>query len=527
MKTVARFLILLSTLITIGQNEALSTGQFFEGEPFLAIHPDNPNQLTVAWMGFVNVSERIKIKTRTSFDAGETWEPIVEIDHAQNGFSSADPSIAFDTDGNIVVSFIDWTGDQVDPIEGGIYIATSFDNGASFSSPEEVLNVDVAPDQRIIDRPWLEIDRSTGANAGTFYVTTMNGKEALPPFRPLVSIKNPTDTDFTLQPVDDDEWLSGALIEQPMPTPAISANGTFYAVYPSFVISQNIFPQFVLATSIDGGGSFTYSTVFASAQTANQDGNTLPKRAYLLIANPADENHLALFFLNSVNGDLDIYMTEILSQGSIWSTPIRVNDDAISNGRMQDMVWADFSNNGDLVVAWRDRRNAPDEGYETASEIWGAYRANGESSFEPNFQITSETVAYDDILAGAGNDFLGVQLEEDVVHTTWGDPRDGTLTIWYQKLDTQGNILSITTIAEEVYQKLIVFPNPATKKVQVVCKDWQSITLVNTTGKIMTTLQNTENKIAQEIDLTFLPLGTYIVQVKTANEIISHKIIKN
>lgn len=526
MKTFISFLFLLCTLISLGQNQALSTGAFFEGEPFLAIHPEHPNQLIVAWMGFGGPSQRIKIKTRTSFDSGATWQPIVEIDHAQSGFTSADPSIAFDVDGNIVVSFIDWTGYEVAVIEGGLYIATSFDDGASFGTPQEVLNVNVALEQKIIDRPWLEIDRTTSSNSSTYYVTSMNGKDALPPFRPLVSIKQPEAATFTLQPVDDEGWLSGAFISQPMPTPAIATNGTFYAVYPSFVPSQNILPQFVIAKSTDSGATFTYNTVFASAQTANQDGDTLPKRAYLLIANPANENHLAFFFLSGIHDDLDIFITETLDQGNSWTSPSRVNDDTIGNGRMQEMVWADFSTTGDLVVSWRDRRNAPDEGFETASEIWGAYRTNGQNNFAPNFQITSETVPYNDILAGAGNDFLGVQIENNTIHTTWGDPRNGTLTIWYQRLDTEGNILSITNIAEEVLPPLQVFPNPTTDKLQVIYTNWKSITVMETNGKKVMTFYNTKHKPSQEIDLTSLSLGTYVLKIETENETLSHKIIK-
>ena len=52
---------------------------------------------------------------------------------------------------------------------------------------------------------------------------------------------------------------------------------------------------------------------------------------------------------------------------------------------MQDLVWADFDEDGDLVISWRDRRNGDEGTYETASEIWAAFRDKDELVFSPNF----------------------------------------------------------------------------------------------------------------------------------------------
>ncbi|MDX1652776.1 MAG: hypothetical protein R3277_09815 [Brumimicrobium sp.] len=45
------------------QNLNISTGLVFEGEPFIAINPNNNQHLVVAWMGF-KLGQEIVIKTK-------------------------------------------------------------------------------------------------------------------------------------------------------------------------------------------------------------------------------------------------------------------------------------------------------------------------------------------------------------------------------------------------------------------------------------------------------------------------------
>ena len=487
------FLLYFISILGIAQNVAISTDSVFDGEPHLAVNPQDSNHLIIAWMGFTNVSQRIQIKTRSSFDGGTTWQPTVSLEHAASGYTSADPSIAFDENGNIVIAYIDFTGTDSDPIFGGIYISKSTDNGATFSPPIEVLNISVMPDQKIIDRPWLQIDVSNGPNQGAIYVSSMNAKDSEPPFRPYLSVSTNGGNSFTLQSIDDTGWLSGNFITQPMPTPSVSSNGIFYAVYPSFVLSQSVLPQYIIASSTNAGQNYSYNTVIASSDIASKP-DPLPKKGYLLISNPTNEDHLGFIYLSKEHEDLDVFFTETLDAGTTWSTPIRMNDDPIANGRMQDLLWGDFNNEGDLIVSWRDRRNAPSTGYETDSEIWATYKPNGAVAFEPNFQITDQSIPYNDILASAGNDFMNVQLEANIVHTTWGDPRTNLLKIWYQKTNTDGSPLGISEITSEAKPPFYIYPNPANEFVIIESDTWNEIYIYSQDGRKVYAKTNTTNE---------------------------------
>jgi hypothetical protein len=343
------FCALTSFLMSAQIDINLSNGALFEGEPYLKANPQNPNHLVAAWMGFVNAAQNLKIKVRTSFDGGITWSSITNLDHVEPEYTSADPSIAFSPDGNVLIAYIDWTGSDGDPLAGGIQLSKSTDGGLTFNAPTEVLNIDVMPAQKIIDRPWIAVDRSNTSTSGNIYITSMNAKEASPDYHPFISTSTDGGNSFTLSTLDGDNWLSGDLITSPMPTPTVHLNGVFYAVYPSFVFSQNAMAQYILVASADGGATFNYQTVFASNETST-DNNPLPKKGYLLREDPSDINHLAFFYPSNLNEDLDIYFTETFDAGATWSVSSRINDDPIANDRLQDLVWADFNENGDLAI---------------------------------------------------------------------------------------------------------------------------------------------------------------------------------
>ena len=336
--------ILLSSLLS-GQNQNLSQGSVFDGEPYISIDPGNSQHMVVAWMGYSFLNQ-VVIKTSVSFDAGQTWSSKVNITHTNSSYTSADPSLEFDGNGNVFLSYIDYSP-VVD--SGYVYIRKSIDGGLSWGSPVPVIGMHSDPGKRALDRPWITIDRTGGQNDGNIYVTTMNASTMTavsPPYNPYF-IRS-TDGGATFDPwtyLDTAGWLAGMFINNPMPTPAISSNGVFHAVYPSYVPAQNAAPQLIIASSVNGGNNFSYNSVFS---TTNFFSDTLAKKAGLLKSNPVDSNHLAFISLGVDYGDSDVFLRESFDAGQNWSAPLRINDDPIANNRMQDLVWADFDIDGDL-----------------------------------------------------------------------------------------------------------------------------------------------------------------------------------
>lgn len=509
--------------ITHGQNQNISQGLVFDGEPYISVNPSNSQHLVVAWMGYAPLNQ-IVIKTKVSFDAGQSWSAKVNIPHAHTLYASADPSLEFDGAGNVYLSYVDFS-EMLD--SGEVFIRKSTDGGISWGNPVEVIGMHTDLNKRAIDRPWIIIDRSGGTNDGNIYVTTMNVSTfatTLPPYHPYL-IRS-TDGGASFEPykyIDATGWLAGPLIPNPMPSPAISSNGTIHAVYPSWDFTQNSYPQILLASSSDGGNSFSYNTVY-SAPTFFTD--SLAKKAGLLRVNPADDNHLIFLSIGNDNGDGDVVIRESFDTGNNWSLPTRINDDPIGNNKMQDLVWADFDHDGDLVVSWRDRRNAADSSYSTSSEIWASFRSKDSIEFSPNFRISDTIISYDSVLAAKGNDFMCIKLVNDTLNAVWGDVRNGKLNIWFNRMSLNGTILSTHQLNSESLPSINIYPNPTSSKFLIEGIVMEQINIYDQQGKGLLTEQYSEKSNSVTISLDNFSKGIYFLHIKTMDGFVIKKVIK-
>ncbi|MFH1121074.1 MAG: hypothetical protein V1775_14745 [Bacteroidota bacterium] len=513
------FLFLLQIHTIQGQNRNISNGLIFDGEPYLSVNPSNPHHLVVAWMGFV-FQNRVMIRTRVSYDGGNTWSQTVSVPHVSTGFTSADPSMAFDSNGNVFLSYVDY-----DPgfTEGAVYLRKSADGGLSWGNPVTVIEIDADPSQQPVDRPWISIDRTDSGQEGNIYITTVNASGAqLPPFHPYF-IRS-TDNGATFGPwryADTTGWLAGSLVRKPMPTPAVSSDGTFHCIYPSYVVQQSFLPQFIIATSENAGASFTYNTVCSSG-TSVAVADTSAKKGYLLKADPSDPDHLAFIHLSNENGDADVFLRESYDAGESWSDGTRINDDPSGNDRMQDLVWAGFDTDGDLAITWRDRRNAADTGYAASYEIFCATRYKDSPDFSPNFRISDNSIPFDDVLMGNGNDFMCVELYNDTLNVVWGDTREGNLSIWFQRVTMNGILVSVRQLAgEKLPEAGIVQISPNT--IEVTADNIKRIHIYNTAGILISETGDIGNTNSAILNVRGIVEGLYVFRIETMNGILRYK----
>ena len=443
--------------IVIGQNVLVSSGTYFEGEPSIAINPSNPQHLVAAWMGF-QFGQKIVIKSAYSTNGGTTWSAPIFQAHLAPGNSSADVSLGFDHLGNVFMCYIDY--DNAGFTQGQVVLRKSTDGGITWGTAVEVINISDCPNKLCIDRPWMVVDQSGNSPLAPIYVTTMNADQPAlitPPYNPYVSVSIDGGQSFMNPRVMDTvNYLAGTSITQPMPTPAIDGTGTFYAVYPSYVVSQSVYPRQVLASSTNLGTTITHEIVYQGLNVGVS--NSLFKRAGKLIADQAHAGHLAYCFLSEQNDQSDVYLMESSDGGNTWGTMQKVNQDPIGNNRVQDLLWGNFNESGDLVITWRDRRNAPNDGYEQASEIYAATKPFGALTVGPDYPISSQAAAHDTILEGSGNDFMSVVYAGDTCYAVWGDVRSGTLKIYLNKWNALTQQNSISVISEEY--GLLTYPNP-------------------------------------------------------------------
>jgi hypothetical protein len=515
------YLFLLFSITTFSQNTLVSSGNVFEGEPYLVINPQNQQHLVAAWMGF-QLNQKVCIKSAVSMDGGNNWSSPIAQNHEVATNSSADVSLAFNSAGVLFMCYIDYDNDLF--TNGQIIIRKSVDGGFNWSTSTEVINIADCPNQLCVDRPWMVIDRSGGIHDGTIYISAMNAKQpafVTPPFHPYLSVSKNDGFSFeTPRYLDSVNYLAGSTIPQVMPSPAVSADGTFYAIYPSYETSQSLFPRYLLANSTTQGLAINHIIAYQGVNIGVQ--NDLLKRGSLLKTDPSNSLHLAYFFLSEINDGADVYFTETMDAGITWTSFKRINQDPIANGKLQDLLWADFDLDGDLLVCWRDRRNGIGTSYAEPTEIYATVRPKDSLNFNVDYRISSQQIQHDQVLTNSGNDFMHTCLMNDTAYTVWGDVRTGTLKIYLNKWNIFSQVGSLSEIPTA--ETIPIIPNPSNISIQVPANFiGETYTIFSLNGSCIVK-KELENEF---IDISCLTKGSYILQINKEKHCFNSKFIKD
>ncbi len=505
-------------------NINLSNTSLFGGEPYLAVNPTNHLNVVVAWMALdATTGFRLSIKSKASFDGGLTWGNSFVQPHFGSNWGSADVSMQFRRNGTLYLSYID----SHQPDSGGVYITHSLNGGISWSTPTQIWNAAIEdPTKRPLDRPWLAVDNSGSINDGMFYITTKPAPWIAPPNRPYLKTSSDSgQTWSTYRYLDTTGHLVGNIIAAPMAFPTVTADGALCAVFPSYLTTQSIFPKIFLAKSYSRGATFQYNDCVVNAVPVQ---DTLYKLGYRLASNSQNPNQLALAFLARPNGDPDVFLTTTNDGGTTWNTPVRVNDDALSNGKSQDMVWVSYDLNNKLVVTWRDRRNDSGSGFYQNTDIYCAVSIDNGNTFQPNLRLSNVTAAFDSILEQSGNDFLSSELVNDTIYAAWGDTRTGNLNIFFAKTsDTTGVGSGIISIDQSETTKFVVYPNPTSDQL-IVSTDQNSlfgivITVANSMGQEVVHKHCDNHSTSTTLDISYLKPGIYFITIGNT----TYKLVKD
>ena len=502
-------------------NINVSIGNVFDGEPYLAVNPTNPQNMVAAWMSFaLGGIPRIAIKTKTSFDGGSTWNNLVVHPHAGATLHSADVSMAFRNDGTLFIDYIDY---RQSPDTGFIFIQQSTDGGNTWSNPVKVWDIHEDLAKEPMDRPWLVIDNSNTANAGMLYLTTKPAPWISPPNRPYLKYSADSgQTWSSYRYVDSTGYLVGNTIAAPMGAPTVTADGALCVAYASYLPAQSVLPQYIIAKSYNRSIEFDYHTIYSGIPGAI---DTNYKLGHHFTANPANSNQLTMAIVINKNGDPDIYTASSNDGGTSWNTIVRVNDDSIGNGVAQDMVWAQYATNGDLLVTWRDRRNAG-TGFFVGSDFYSAVSHDNGATFQKNIRLSNVTAAFDSVLLQNGNDFMSCYLVNDTICALWGDVRSGKLNIYFAKTsDSTGLTTGLVKISEEEIFAVSVYPSPAQNDFSIILpadKESATIELLNETGQLVMRKENVSSN--QRIDCSQLSSGIYFLRITSGNDVCLKKL---
>ncbi|MDP2364147.1 MAG: sialidase family protein, partial [Ignavibacteria bacterium] len=127
--------------------------------------------------------------------------------------------------------------------------------------------------------------------------------------------------------------------------------------------------------------------------------------------------------------DPDIVVIRSTNNGTTWSTPVRVNNDALNNGKEQYYPWcAVDQNSGQLNVVWYDNRNTTND----STGVFMARSVDGGLTFE-NFQVSDANFRpkpISGLASGYQGDYIGITAANNKAYPFWMDDRTGNYQAW-------------------------------------------------------------------------------------------------
>jgi len=405
---IARF----ANAASVGPNVNLSAALGNQVEPAIAVNPANPNQIFAVAMdetlagGFV---------TARSSDGGATWT------RGRVGTSvpiaAADPSVSFDSFGNLFLSYIDKGTRNAQILD------LSTNGGATFSY---LTALAAQPDQ-----PTVTTGPGSSPGTGSVWVSWSGNLGYM--------------------------WVDGA------PVTGLGAVGAFGAAqaiigsqgfsYGDIAVgpSGQVMMSFGPASAVLGGSIYTATSnglgqPFGEAQPATTTVvggfEAIPAQptrgidsesglAYDRSSGPHKGRVYLMYTDATLAGstNTDIYVRYSDNSGASWSGAVRVNDDAGSASQFLPRLAVDQTT-GELGVSWYDTRNDP---LNVQAELFGAFSTDGGATFTPNVKISARAsseagadpppAGYPDLDYG---DYTGSSFAAGKLFPAWADNSNST-----------------------------------------------------------------------------------------------------
>lgn len=331
-------------------------------EVSVAINPTNPDHvIAVMLQSGAPGKSRISNWAYTSVDGGLTWKgvPAQNLEQRVQG----DDAVVFGRDGVAFHAYIAFDGIRVERPErawSGIFVRSSKD-GQTWSAPVAVVD-HINSAIPFEDKPGLGVDRGAASpHRGNLYVAwtrfDVYGSDN-PAHRSQIMVSRSRDggrtfstplaiSDETGDARDSDDTVEGV----------VPVTGPAGEVYIAWAGPKGIY----FDKSTDGGWTFGKDTLL----TAMPGGWDLPVPglerhngmpvAAVDLSDGANKGTVYVNWIDTRNGNPDVFVASSRDGGRTWSAPVIVNDDGKGNTQMFTWLAVDPID-GSVNVVYHDRR---------------------------------------------------------------------------------------------------------------------------------------------------------------------------
>lgn len=483
---------------TVGQTTLvpLHRDGVITNEPCIAMDPINPAfQFLGSNTSFIF----------TSSDGGFTWKSIQS--NPKEGFYG-DPVTWIGKNGNYYLLHLSKNPAKTWPAHfDRIVFEKSTNQGESFISRGIGFK-----EGTVQDKPWFYLDEwKKSKYKGRIYVTwtrfdKYGSKSPSDSSRILISHSgNDGDTfsaptvinDVNGDAADNDNTLEGA-------TTASGKNGELYAVWAGA-------GKIWFDKSLDGGVTWGVDKAIAEQKNGwNLDGISGLMRANSMPFVVTDNKGcIYVVFGDDRNGDQDVFVVYSKDKGQTWSSPARINDDAMGNGKQQYMPHVGVDRKtGKVFCVFYDRRNSEMDRF---TDVYIAELKKGKP--QKNYRITNEAFAVPgkDVFFG---DYITVAAAKGEIRVAFSafDHEKNIPTVWVAAL-TDKIYKKSKSNTKPAYVQLVELKDTSVLYLQLNIPEGNGAALEIKRGNqlVMKQLFEKETKIAE----VMLPLSNFKAGVYT------------
>jgi len=410
----------------------LPTTNTTQSELSIDIHPTNPNILFAGSNGTSwPVSGVYGTGIYWTTNSGTTWTGSDNPAPYFGTDNSGDPAAVIGTNGYFYMGYIDNPGGQG--------ISRSTNNGVNWTS----YTVTPLPGAGgLADKNHLMIDKKVGSTfENRLYAawTDFGGVN-----EDNICLKYSTDLGQTwsvIKNISDtlNSFNQGVNIQT-------GPNGEVYATWSMYDGTFDREDAIGFAKSTNGGVTWEYKRIYgaltpnasfnfgirgylktssirvASFPSMTVDRSGGPRNGYIYICWPQRG-------VSPAGSDPDIVMIRSTNGGTQWSSPVRVNNDALSNGKDQYYPWcAVDQSTGQLHVVFYDNRNTTSD----STGVFMATSSDGGLSFD-NYKVSDANFKPKPISGLAGGyqgDYIGITAANGKAYPFWADDRTGNYQAW-------------------------------------------------------------------------------------------------
>lgn len=401
-----------NNVVTQYPNIRVFSSPYNQSEPSVSISPANPNNI------FIGANTDYGMGYYSSSNTGNNWSGGDIIPGSV--YYSSNPSVVHNNTGGLFYNYVD----------DYVVVDRSFNNGINWDGRV------VVPSSTQYDMNTIAVDKTPSSSYyNRIYAAWSNFNLT----QPRVYLSYSTDNGLTFSVSQAIGSPTAGHYEQGAKI-VVAQDGTVYCMWATPDLTSGIEDKIAITKSTNGGVTWSAPTY---PITINGIRGYLQPNGIRVNSFPSvsinNSGHIYVTWaqrnLSPAGTDADVCFSYSTDGGGSFSSPVRVNNDALNNGKNQFLPCITVDNsNGNIAIAFYDNRDSytPD-----SCDIYAAISTNSGQSFT-NIKASDrphKPIPLAGYADGYYSDYIGITSANNVLYPVWTDNRNGVTQVYTARME--------------------------------------------------------------------------------------------